>query len=149
MPSNRFAKPKITWGAAFANTLNIGYPLDNVSAGDEPRAGSSFDQSASGVEDSWITGRDYKLTFDVRYIPQTDVASPVATGWDTVTVGFREFLYWARQKNQFRWFPDATSGTYLTCYLADPMQGLPAMEADGTRKLTLTIRNTASPFDGY
>ena len=148
MTSFRFTRPKITWGAAFANTLSVGYPLDNVTAGDEPRAGSVFDRSTAGVEDAWITGVDYLLTADVRWIPQVDTAAPVATGWDGTT-GVRAFLSWARQKNQFRFYPDATSGTYLTCYLADPMQGLPSAESDGTRKLTMTIRNVTSAFDGY
>jgi hypothetical protein len=149
MPSNKFKTAKFTWGAAFANTLNIGYPLDNVSAGDEPRAGSMFEQAPSGVEDSWITGRDYKLTFDVRWIPQVDVASPVATGWDTGTVGFAEFLYWVRQKNQCRFFPDAASGTYILSYLSDPMQGTPPPETDGSRKMTMTLRNSTTPYNGY
>jgi hypothetical protein len=120
-----------------------------VKAGDEPRAGSVFDQSSSGVEDAWITGRDYKLTADVRWIPQVDVASPLATGWDTTTTGFAEFLYWARQKNQFRWFPDAASGTYVLSYLADPMTGTPDPETDGSRKITMTLRNATSAYLGY
>lgn len=148
MPSYRFKTPKITWGAAFANTLNIGFPLDSVKAYDEPRAGSAFDRCTSGVEDAWITGTDYLLTAEVRYIPQVDVATPLATGWDGAT-GFRALLAWARNKSQVRFFPDAASGTYLLCYLADPMQGPPDFETDGTRKLTVTLRNTTSPFDGY
>jgi hypothetical protein len=148
MPSNRFKLPKITWGASFANTLSIGYPLDNVTAGDEPRAGSVFDRSTAGVEDAWITGVDFLLTADIRWIPQVDTAAPVATGWDGTT-GVRSWLSWARQKNQFRFYPDATSGTFITCYLADPMQGVGAFENDGTRKLTVTFRNTATAFDGY
>ena len=148
MPSNRFKTPKITWGASFANTLNIAYPVDNVTAGDEPRAGSTFDRSVSGVEDAWIAGTDYLLTADIRWIPQVDTTTPLATGFDGAT-GVRAFLAWARQKNPLRWFPDAASGTFITCYLAEPVQGLPPAESDGTRKLTVTLRNVTTAFDGY
>ena len=148
MTSFRRTRPKITWGAAFANTVDFGYPLDNVTAGDEPRAGSVFDRSTAGVEDAWITGVDYLLTAEHRWIPQVDTAAPLATGWDGAT-GVRAWLAWARQKNAYRFYPDATSGTYITCYLADPMQGVPAYESDGTRKLTATHRNITTPWDGY
>jgi hypothetical protein len=40
MPDYRVKVPKILWGAAFVNTLTLLYPLDNVIAGPEPRAGS-------------------------------------------------------------------------------------------------------------
>jgi hypothetical protein len=148
MPNFRSTLPKFTWGAAFVNTLSVGYLLDNVKAGDEPRAGSAFDQTPSGVEDAWITGFDYTLEAELRWIPQTDTASPLATGWDGAT-GVRAFLQWARQKNQLRFFPDATSGTFITCYLADPAQGYGDVEADGTRRLPFRLRNGSTAFDGY
>lgn len=149
MSSNRSKCPKITWGASFANTLNIGYPLDTVKAGSDPRAGSAFDQSPSGVEDSWIVGTDYTLTGDVRWIPQANTSTPLATGWDTATTGFRLFLEWARAKNVLRWYPDVAVNSYIACYLVDPMKGPPDSEADGTRKLTLVLRNATAAFDGY
>lgn len=148
MTSFRFARPKFTWGGSFANTLNIGYPLDNVTAGDEPRAGSVFDQSVAGEEDAWITGVDYVITADIRWIPQVNSTGPTATGWDGST-GVRAFLAWCRQKNAVRFFPDTTSGTYITCYLKEPMTGQGTAESDGTRKLTITLRNTTTAFDGY
>jgi hypothetical protein len=149
VPSYRFTRPAITWGALFANTFNIGYPLDNVKAGSEPRVGSAFDQSQSGLEDSWVTGIDYLLIADVRWIPQVNVANPLATGWDGAT-GVRAWLEWARQKNLMRFIPDVTvPGTYITCYLVDPMKGAAASETDGSRKLTITLRNSTTAYDGY
>lgn len=148
MPSYRNKAPKILWGAGFVNTLSIGYPLDNVKAGSEPRAGSAFDRSASGTEDAWIVGTDYLLTADVRWIPQVDTATPLATGWDGST-GFRAFLEWARNKLPVRLYPDAGAGTLIACVLAEPMQGVAEFESDGTRKITLTLRNTSTAFDGY
>lgn len=138
MPSYRSKLPKILWGPSFASTLSIGYPLDNVTAGSEPRAGSVFHQAASGVEDAWVAGLDYELTADVRWIPQTSTSSPLATGWDD---GFRSFLEWARQKNVLRFYPDAANVfVFVDCYLVDPMQGYGAFESDGSRKVTLTLR---------
>lgn len=149
MPNYRITRPMIKWGAAFANTLSIGYWLDNVSAGDEPRAGSETVQTPSGVEDSWTVGTDYILNGDVRFIPPADTASPVATGWDGAT-GFRAFLAWARDKNLVRFYPDATdAATHTDCYLVSPMTGQGASEADGTRMVSLKLRNSTAAFDGY
>ena len=131
---------------AFFNTVSFGYPLDNVTAGDEPRAGSVFDRSTSGVEDAWITGTDYLLTADFRWIPQ--VYNGAATGWDDAA-GVRAWLASARQKLPYRFYPDATSGTFILCTLAEPMQGIPTSESDGTRKLTATHRNITTAWDGY
>lgn len=148
MADYRAKRPKILWGASFANTLSFGYPLDSVKAGDEPRAGSSVDQAPSGVEDAWTVGTDYVLAASVRYIPQTDTASPVATGWDGAT-GFRAFLAWARDKNLVRFYPDKDAGTFIDCYLVEPMTGQPELEEDGTRVLALKLRSPSVSFDGY
>lgn len=149
MPNHRITYPKILWGAALANTLNVGYWLDNVSAGPEPRAGSEQVQTPSGIEEAWTVGTDYVLQADIAWIPQTNVASPLATGWDGAT-GVGAFLSWAQDKNVFRFFPDATdAATHFDCYLVAPMSGQPTPEADGSRRLTIKIRNAAAAFDGY
>lgn len=149
MPNVRLALPKILWGAAFANTLNIGYPLDNVIAGDSPRDGSETIQGPDGGEDAWTIGWDYILQGDIRWIPQTNVASPLATGWDGAT-GFRAFLQFARDKNLIRFYPDVTVGTFIDSYFVAPMQDPPPSESDGTRRLTgFRIRNVTTAYDGY
>src|SRR5581483_7393698 len=125
MPNYRITYPMIKWGAAFANTLHVGYWLDNVNAWDEPRAGSETVQSPSGAEDAWDVGTDYYLAGDITFIPTTDTADPLATGWDGTT-GVRAFLAWARDKNLLRFYPDATDATtHIDCYLVEPMQGPP------------------------
>lgn len=139
--------PKITWGTSYANTLNFGYPLDSATSYSEHREGSVWDMFVSGVEDAWLWGIDYFLEGDFRWIPASSTSDPVATGWDGST-GVRAFLEWARQKNSFRFFPDKNSGTYLDCYLMEPMQGPPSLEDDGSRRLHLKIRS-ATAFDGY
>jgi hypothetical protein len=148
MPTYRLALAKILWGAGFANTLSVGYRLDNATSGSEPRAGSVFVQSPSGIEDSWIVGTDYVLQCEARWIPQTDTASPLATGWDGASGG-RAFLEWARAKNIIRFYPDATGATSIDSYLFEPMQGLPTPEADGQRRLAFKIRNATTPYDGW
>lgn len=149
MPNYRFKRPVITWGPGFANSLYLGYPLDNIIAGDEPRAGSSFDQAPSGVEDAWTVGTDYVLSADVRYIPQETTAVPAANGWDGAT-GFREFLRWARDKNQFRFYADQDNPVAaILSYLVDPMTGQGDIEEDGTHRVRIKIRNSTTPYDGY
>lgn len=149
MPNHRITYPKILWGASLANTLNIGYWLDNVASWPEPRAGSEQVQAASGVEEAWTVATDFYLQADLAWVPQTDVASPLATGWDGAT-GVHAWLTWAQDKNVFRFFPDATDGsTHFDCYLVDPMQGAPSPEPDGSRRLTIKIRQSAAAFDGY
>lgn len=91
---------RITWGASFANTLNIPY-VDDPVAYPEPRSGSEWGQGPSGVEDAWTIGDDEVLAFVARWIPTTNTADPLATGWDGAT-GWAAFLKWARDKNVFR-----------------------------------------------
>ena len=148
MTDFRAKRPKILWGPGFVNVLSLGYPLDNVTRGPEPRSGSSVDQAPSGVEDAWTVGVDYTLTADYRYIPQADTAAPVATGWDGAT-GFAEFLSWARDKNLLRFYPDAAGGTFIDSYLVDPMSGQGDLEADGTTRVTMKLRNPTTRYEGY
>jgi hypothetical protein len=148
MPNNRLALAKFLWGAGLANTLTIGYRLDSVVSGSDCRDGSAWIQAPSGVEDAWITGTDYVISFELRWIPQVDLASPVYTGWDGTT-GVRAWLEWMRAKNLGRFYPDATAGTFIDSYLTDPMKGLPTAEADGQRRLPITLRNSSTPYDGF
>lgn len=141
-------RPKIEWGTSFANTLNVGYPVDNFSTWSEPRQGSQWVQSYSGLEDSWIIGYDYYLSVDIRWIPTSDTTSPVATGWDGAT-GWRGFLEWSQAKNQFRYYPDQSLGTFYLSYLVEPFEGGPSLEPDGTKRITLVMRNADSAYEGY
>lgn len=143
--------PAIIWGSGFVNTIDIGQPLDNAVTYSEPRENSEFTKTPSGVEDSWVTGDDEFLAGDIRYIPTADATSPnAASGWDAAD-GWHAFLKWARKKNVFRFVPDKTdTGTYIECYLVEPMRGEPAREPNGERRLRLVIRSTDdSPFTGY
>lgn len=138
--------PKITWNTSFATTLSIQYPVDNFSTYSQPRDGSTFAQSQSGIEDSWIIGTDYYLEVDIRWIPITDTGS--ATGWDGAT-SWRGFLEWARAKNAFRFYPDKDSGTFYTSFLLEPALAGAELEIDGTRRIRLVMRNATTAYLGY
>lgn len=143
--------PRITWGAAFVNQLDIGWPLDNAVSYPNPREGSETAKGASGLEDAWRVGQDQYLEGDIRWIPTADATVPVvATGWDGAT-GFRAFLESARDKNIFRWIPDkGTPGTFFPVYLEAPMGDPPSIEGDGTRSIHIKIRTSDdSVFTGY
>jgi hypothetical protein len=138
--------PKITWGTNFANTIDVKYPVDEWRSYSEAREGSAFLQVESGEEDAWVIGDDYVFEGNFRWIPT--LSSPGQTGWDGIT-GWRNFLEWARRKNQFRYYPDKNSNTYYTSYLVEPMDGGHDTEQDGTRSIRLKIRNSVSSYDGY
>lgn len=143
-----YRKPKITWGSGFTGSIDIAYPLDNAVAYSKNREGSESIRTPSGVEDAWIVGIDYHLEGDIRWIPTTDTTSPVATGWDGAGK-WQEFLEWARKKNEFRWYPDATLGTYHASYIVEPIDTPPTLEPDGTRTIKFEIRQASSSFLGY
>lgn len=141
--------PKITWGTSFANTVNIGYPLDNWASYSSAFDGSQFLQVESGTEDAWVINTNYILEGDIRWIPTSDLTNPTRTGWDGTT-GVRAFLEWARLKNQFRWYPNKDdNATYVTSYLVEPINGAHALEPDGTRTIRIVMRNSSTPYNGY
>jgi hypothetical protein len=147
----RTTVPRITWGAAFANQLDIGFPMDNATSWSQPREGSETAKSPGGVEDAWTVGTDEYLAGLIRWITTADITSPVvASGWDA-TDGWKDFLEWARDKNQFRWIPDKdTPGTYILSYLVEPMEGEPDLESNGDRRLRLVMRNgDGNAYTGY
>lgn len=152
MPVFRGKIPKIVWGVGMANTLSIGYPLDEAITYSEPRDGSSFVQGASGIEDSWIQGFDRILEGTIRWIPPDATASPLATGWNDASIGFEEWLDDARKKNIFQFHFDLLQpGLYLNMYLVEPMNGGVEMEDDFTRRVKLKMRNSATsgPLGGF
>lgn len=140
--------PKITWGTGYANTWNIGYPLDNWIVSSRAFQESTFLQIESGEEDSWVINTEYYLEGDVRFIPTIDETNPSRTGWDGTT-GVNAFLLSARAKNTFRFYPDKDSGTYINSYLVEPMDTAPSLNGDGTRTIRLYIRNATTSYDGY
>jgi hypothetical protein len=139
----RGALVKFVWGAAYANTLTVEFPLDDARAYTRPRDGSEMRQWTSGVEDAWLTGLDGYLDGVVRFIPGTTTGS--ATGWDGAT-GWDEFLRWCWAKNVPRFYPDrvAAPSTFRTVYLVAPdgTTDPTEREADFTRRLRLSLRAT-------
>jgi hypothetical protein len=133
----------IQWGSSFENVLVLGELYAPVTDR-EARDGSDFVQGPSGVEAAWITGRDYTLEADLRWIPDVPggAQSPVSgpTAW-------QGFLDWARDKNAFRFLPDVTVPLFYvdTCYLVEPSRGFGIFE-NIKRTVRLKIRNATVDF---
>lgn len=133
----------IQWGTNFENVLLLG-ELYNPVTDREYRDGSVFEQGPSGVETSWVTGRDYVLEGEVRWIPdgpggtQSPVSGPTA---------FQEFLTWARESNAFRFVPDSTLPLFYVenCYLVEPRRGFGAF-LNIKRSVQIKIRNASMDF---
>lgn len=143
--------PRILWFTAFARQLDLGYPLDNVIAHSNPKPGSEFADAPSGEADSYIIGFDQILEADIRWIPTADTTNPVATGWDTATLGFRLFLEYAREKQDIRFIPDKdTPATFIDCILVGPMERGIRKEKDGIRRIRMVLRSKdGTAFTGY
>jgi hypothetical protein len=110
--------PKIAWGASFANTWQWPGAADDPLPLSIPRGAEG--ESEDGTTTFWETRVDEELALTARFIPKADAGS--VTGYSTTTTGVREALLWmqtgsASGKNQFRFYPDSTSGTYHTCIL--------------------------------
>jgi len=136
------------WGTNAENTVYFGYPLYSVIPDREPRAGSEWAQAVGAVEDSWITGWDYTLTCEARWLPAvpnfygSQAPNALQTQLSGAT-GVQGFLDWARAKNTFRFVPDVTLPLFYIdgCYLADPMRGGRGITASFDWSQQFTIRN--------
>jgi len=144
--------PKIAWGAGFTGSLEFGYPLDFAISYSKPREGSDRVQFVSGEESSWITGTDFTLNGQVRWIPTNSGSSSLnvaQSGWDG-QLGWQSFLEWGKTAQSFRFYADRDEASYITSTLVDPIDQPPSLEpADGTRVIQLTLRNPSSPYTGY
>lgn len=149
----RGAYPRITWGASFANTLDVGAPLDRAINYPNWSEGSEVRETPAGTRDPWLMRREHILEGTLRWIPIANMASPLATGWDGAT-GVRAFLDWAAS-NQFRWIPNRTSpGTFQTMWLLEPIEDIAAavsLESNHRYRSLRIVMRTAddSAIEGY
>ncbi len=143
-------------------TILFGQHIDVSRAWSQPRAGSQWVLSPSGVEDAWITGDDEMLAGVVRWVPILDTANPQnRTGWDgrredpMVNVGWANFLKFAQTAQIVVFSPDqALVATKHNVYVELPRAAdvrRPEIEnADMTRKFELVLRDSDdTPFEGY
>lgn len=132
------ATPKITWGTGFANTWMFRTATDAPQPLSMPVG--QVAEAASGVRDFWQSRRDEQLSFVARLVPKEDTGG--ITGFATAGTGVREALAWMMAQNVFRFYPDATAGSFHTCYLvADPTV---ERENGGSHyRVTMKIRDTA------
>lgn len=148
--------PRIDWGAGFTGSIEFGYVPDFAKGFEENREGSVTTQFVSGEEDAWIVGTDQILDLVVRWVPATSgslstLGLPLSS-WDGTGAaadnGWRAFLNSARRAEQFRFFPDRDSGTFILSTLVEA--GEPSFEpADGTFTFDLRIRNPSTAYEGY
>lgn len=143
----------IFWGTNYENTLSLGYPLFSVLTDREPRAGSEWVQGVGGAEDAWLTGFDYTLECEARWLPVTpnfygaNAPNPLQSAVSGPT-GVQAFLDWARAKNAFRFVPDITTPLFYVdgCYLVEPTSGGRSITASIDFAQTLKIRNPTMDF---
>lgn len=135
---------QVLWGPTYENQLIVADPLYDLVSDREPRDGSEFIQGSSGVEDAWITGRDFTLSGEARFIPDASASTSGISG----PLGWQAFLDWARDKNPFRFVPDQTNPLFYVdgCYLVDPLKGHGALGPDIKRKTPFKFRNPTVDF---
>ena len=134
-------------GLTYQNTLIVGYPFYDVVTDREAREGSEVVQSPSGVEDSWITGRDYVMTVQVRFVDDSPTALPTRAPV-AGPIAWQDFLDYGRAKNLLRFVPDASyPSAYVDgCYLVEPMKGFGANMENLQRAFPLKLRNPTVDF---
>lgn len=135
---------KLLWGSGYENEVVFDYPLFDILTDREPVEGSAWARGAAGVEDSWITGRDYTLQCQARWIPDGGQAgTPVSGGGN-----FQEFLDYARDAGALRFVPDADYPDFYLpdTYLVEPKRGFGGLTSDLLRQVNLKLRNPTYDF---
>ena len=140
----------------YCRNLTLLDVLDNLVTYTEPREGSAWAQSGSGVEDAWIQGTDYRLDATVQWVPKAERDTPASvSGWGNplerigVNCGVQAMLRAGRNKETltFYYLRTAPSTDYGTnAYLVDPMRGAPTLHPNGDRTFTLSLRSASTPF---
>jgi hypothetical protein len=151
--ASRFTLPLILWGAGYAKTLTLGWPLLGVSTYSEEADGSDTVRGKVQAMDGWQTGLHRFLKATVLAIPGTNESQSYGarSGWDS-TDGWADFLAYARQCRPIRWVPDADDpDTYLACLLVEPWRDPPAIGWAQRRQPTLVLRSLDPDvgFAGY
>ena len=130
--------------------------LDGAVASSALRAGSQTGQTLSGVEDAWVSGRDYLLTGQQRWVPLAARDTPVTcSGWrganesTGVNCGVSAMLYAGMGRNVLQFVPDRSAcTTYVNAYLQRPASAEDiALEPNGERTYPFQLRST-SEFTG-
>lgn len=145
---------KLLWGVSssgstphYENELLLGYPPYDWITDRVVREGSEFVQGPSGVEDAWITGRDFTFEGEFRFIPDKPSTAPdrsVVAGPNS----WQAFLDYCRDKNDFRFVPYSSLPDFYVekCYLVEPIRGFGGNLADLTRGVRLVLRSTSMDF---
>lgn len=144
------------------SSILFGLHLDSARAWAQPREGSEWVKSPSGVEDAWIVGDDEMLEGIVRWVPGLDRGDPQnQTGWDgrreneLHNVGWASLLKFADRAQVVRFAPDQSDLTvWHDVYVVSPREAETRRHelegADMTRQFALVLRDSSDvPFEGY
>lgn len=124
----------------------------------ENREGSARARAPSGAYDSWITGTDYRFRALCPWIPSAPRSAPaIVSGWSGlapipgVDCGVAAMLAAGRNATSLRWVPDrSVCTTYIDSELVAPFDPAPPdLGPDGTRRITLELRNITTPYPLY
>lgn len=140
--------PKITWGAAFANTWSMFGAVDFPIPLSIARGG--VHESDAGNRDWWDQRTDRELAVEVIAIPK--LVSGGTTGYSDATTGVQEALLWMQRQNPFRFYPDKDTGTFHTCYLVgfEPERDVMFEKGGARRRVRLRMRDTSGTiFTAY
>lgn len=144
--------------AGGSGLLRFGYPADSALAAPVLRPRTRRFSDGSGTERGQRTAFVDRLQLEARWIPRLDgltVEGHQASGWEGAT-GWEQFLAHAWAGGTFTYHPDQENlGLGYLCTLEQPRPfggaGEPPyqLEADGTRRISLTLRCLSGPFLGY
>src|SRR5688500_1899535 len=110
--------PKITWGAAFANTWVFGRPFDSPRSRRETHG--TIAEAKSGLRDFWEDrSDDGELWATSRLIPRFGPGGAAVSAWATPSAtSVQAALAWML-KNVSRLYPDAAGGAFKPIYLLE------------------------------
>jgi hypothetical protein len=137
------------------NVVALDY-LDSAVASSMLRAGSQVGQTLSGVEDAFVTGRDYLLNAAAVWVSLTPSTTPVvSSGWagpnesTGINAGIGAMLHNGMSRNALTFVPDRSAcSTSVSCYLQRPESDTEiGLLPGGYRTFGLRLRS-ASEFTG-
>lgn len=141
------------------NAVLSGSPVYQSIADDQFSEDSVFSQSITGVEDAWTVRNDDRLRGLLRWIPPRMTDHPYKYsgfyGYNEsigINAGFKTMLADGRAKTLLRFSGDSSNiDSYIDSYLFEPMTDGVTLEENGTRSITIGLRNSSGSlaYEGY
>lgn len=136
----------LRWGPNFGATARLAYRFDSLITYPLPREGSKLSRSRGGAVEATLTGTDWILEADVKWVPDRDLTSPAQTGWQSGG-GWQGIIAWAQNGGTVRLIPDtALPKIWIDAELVAPTTDPPSINGDATQSVHLKLR-ALTPFD--